>query len=281
VVAACLDAGINLFDTADMYSDGKSEEYLGKALGPRRAEAIIATKFGHDFAGEPSGGGASAHWVETAIDGSLRRLGTDYIDLYQLHKPDDGVPIEETLGALNRLVEIGKVREIGCSNFSVEQLDAAAGAASASGEAAFSSVQNQYSLLHREPEAGVLQASARLGIGFLPYYPLHSGLLTGKYTFGTEPEEGTRFASYPARSIARFGAAESFDSVDRLTKFCQEHGRSLLELAFSWLLAHEPVASVIAGATKPEQVALNVAAASWSLSAEDLAEVDALLTEVS
>ena len=277
VVVASLDAGITFFDTADVYGGGLSEEYLGRALGERRSEAVIATKFGGRFEGAPAGSGGSARWIEAAAEASLRRLGTDYIDLYQFHQPDDGVPIEETLGALNALVKSGKVREIGCSNFSVAQIEASTKAGGDGGAATFVSVQNQYSLLHREPEGGVLEACERHSMGFLPYFPLHSGMLTGKYAAGRPPPEGTRLAAFPEESAARFLGDESFTAVQRLQGFCAEHERSLLELAFSWLLARGSVVSVIAGATSPDQVRANAAAASWSLTEEDLAAVDAAL----
>jgi aryl-alcohol dehydrogenase-like predicted oxidoreductase len=277
VVEACLDAGINFFDTADSYGDGLSEEYLGRALGSRRQDVVIATKFGWEFKGDPPGGGASAAWVETAVEGSLRRLNTDYIDLYQLHRPDDATPVDETLEALDRLVTSGKVREVGCSNMSAAQIDEGRSASKANEYAAWTSVQNQYSLLHRDPEAGVLDACASHGMGFLPYFPLHSGLLTGKYSPGGEFKPGTRLAAFPKERIGDFYNDDALQTVDRLRRFCDAHGRTLLELAFSWLLARDPVVSVIAGATRPEQVAANAAAASWELSVQDLSEVDALL----
>jgi aryl-alcohol dehydrogenase-like predicted oxidoreductase len=277
VVAACLDSGITFFDTADIYGQGLSEEFLGAALAGRRDEAVIATKFGADFAGDPPGRGGSTRWVETAVEASLRRLGTDYIDLYQLHTPDDSVPIAETLGALDRLVEAGKVRAVGCSNFSVDQIEESVAASHDAGFAIWSSVQNQYSLLHREPEAGVLATCEHHGIGFLPYFPLHVGLLTGKYKPDEALPEGSRLAWYPEDRLGRFYNDETQGAVERLRRFCDSRGRTLLELAFSWLLAHQPVASVIAGATRPEQVLANAAAANWELSAQDLAEVDALL----
>lgn len=271
VVHAALDAGVNFFDTADMYGGTKSEEYLGAALSGRRDEVIIATKFGHKV--DEQRKGAKAAYVRQAVEDSLRRLGTDRIDLYQLHTPDPETPIAETLGALNDLVRAGKVREIGCSNFSVEQLREAEEAAK--GGARFVSVQNEYSLLHRKPEQdGVLDECARLDLGFLPYFPLSSGLLSGKYRRGEPVPEGTRLAGANA---ARWLTDGNLDQVEALQRFVECKGRTLLELAFSWLLTRQTVASVIAGATKPEQVRANVAAAGWKLTATELAEVEALL----
>ena len=272
VVAAALDAGIDFFDTADVYGAGKSEEYLGRALGPKRADVRIATKFGYEVAGE--GGGASPAYVREAVEASLRRLGTDHIDLYQLHKPDPEVSIVETLGALNELVREGKVLEIGCSNFSAEQIREAEEAAGP-GAARFVSVQNEYSLLHREPEDGVLEACGRKGLALLPYFPLKSGLLTGKYRKGRTPPEGARISG--SDRFADLLSDESLERVERLIAFAGERRHTILELAFSWLLAHEPVASVIAGATKPGQVRANAAAAGWKLSGDEMEEVDRIL----
>ena len=271
VVDAALDAGINFFDTADVYGGGQSEEFLGRALGRRRGEAIIATKFGNPMEGQ--GGGASAGYIAVAAEASLRRLGTDYIDLYQIHKPDPETPIAETLGALNDLVRAGKVREIGCSNFSVEQLREAEAAVSA-GAARFVSVQNEYSLLKREPEQGVLAECTRMGMAFLPYFPLASGLLTGKYRRGQPAPEGSRLAGGNARQLTDHNLA----IVEDLIQFAEARGHTILELAVSWLLARPAVASVIAGATQPEQVRANVAAAGWRLTDAELAEIDTILS---
>ena len=269
VVHAALDAGINFFDTADMYGSTNSERFLGKALARRRNEAVVATKFGLRASDEFSGG-ARPDYVRKAADASLKRLNMDRIDLYQLHKPDASVPIADTLAAMNELVVAGKVREIGCSNFSVAQLREAEAGVKA-GAAKFVSVQNEYSLLHREPEAEVLPECARLGLAFLPYFPLANGLLTGKYAKGVAPPKGTRMEM----SWAASGLTEkNFAIVERLQALATRSGRSMLELAFSWLLRNEVVASVIAGATKPEQVRANAEAASWQLSADDLAVID-------
>jgi aryl-alcohol dehydrogenase-like predicted oxidoreductase len=274
VVHAALDAGINFFDTADMYAMGKSEELLGQALGARRPDVFIATKFGQVMEGQ--GRGARPEYIRQAFQASLRRLKTDYVDLYQLHLPDPDVPIAETLGALDELVKAGQVREIGCSNFSAEQLRLAEAASAARpGSARFVSVQNEYSLLHREPEDEVLAECKRQGLGFLPFFPLKSGLLTGKYRKGKPIPEGTRVAKF--ERYRQLLTDENLDKVEALIDFAESRGHTLLELAFSWLLAHGVVASVIAGATSAQQVRDNVGAATWKLTAEDLEEVDSLL----
>ncbi|HEU0053205.1 MAG TPA: aldo/keto reductase, partial [Longimicrobium sp.] len=270
VVDAALEAGINFFDTADIYGNGESEEYLGRALGPRRGEIVLATKFGMRM--EDGGQGARPDYVRRAVEASLRRLGTDRIDLYQLHRPDDSVPIADTLGALDELVRAGKVREIGCSNFSVEQLREAEVAAA--GGARFVSVQNEYSLFHRDPEAGVLQECERLGLGFIPYFPLASGLLTGKYRQGEKAPAGSRLTE---GRFAELMTDERLGQVERLRQFAETRGHTLLELAFSWLLARPVVTSVIAGATRASQVDANAAAAGWRLNDADLAEIDEIL----
>jgi aryl-alcohol dehydrogenase-like predicted oxidoreductase len=272
VVRAALDAGISFFDTADIYGGTRSEEYLGRALGQRRDEALIATKFGGKLDDERKG--ARPEYVRRAAEDSLRRLGTDRIDLYQLHMPDPEVPIEETLGAMNELVRAGKVREIGCSNFSVEQLRAAE--AVLPGGARFVSVQNHYSLMHRDAERDVLSECERAGLAFLPYFPLANGLLTGKYRKGQPAPEGARLSggSHSARALSE----ENLDRVEALIRFAESRGRTILELAVSWLLSRPAVASVIAGATRPEQVKSNAAAApGWRLSADDLARIDAIV----
>ena len=236
VVHAALDAGINFFDTADVYASGQSEEFLGRALAERRAEAIVATKFGMKM--DEKRRGARPEYVRHAAEDSLERLRTEYIDLYQLHQPDPEVPVEETLGAMEELVRVGKVREIGCSNFSGDQLRAASGR--------FASVQNEYSMLHRDPEKDVLPECERADIAFLPYFPLASGLLTGKYRLGKKAPEGSRGA-------AGWGPKVYTDAnlrlAENLIAFAELHGHTILELAFSWLLAKPVVASVIAGAS--------------------------------
>lgn len=274
VVGAALDAGINFFDTAELYGNGESEQYLGRALGLRRGEVLIASKFGHPSTGPESGGRPA--YVRQALERSLKRLGTDYVDLYQMHKPDPNVPIAETLGVLDELVRAGKVREIGCSNFSAGQIREAEEVLP-EGAARFVSVQNEYSLVHRDPEAGVLAECERRGIAFIPYFPLASGLLTGKYRKGQPVPQGTRIGD-----MGRYNKLltdENLDLVERLIAFAEAHGHTLLELSFSWLLTRPAVATVIAGATKPEQVHANAAAANWSLSDADLRELEAILPQ--
>lgn len=270
VVFAALDAGINFFDTADIYGGTKSEEFLGRALGSRRQDAIIATKFGMRIDDERRG--AKPAYIRQAVEDSLRRLGTDYIDLYQLHTPDASVPIADTLGALDELVKAGKVREIGCSNFSVAQLEEAENAVK-DGAAGFVSLQNEYSLFKREPENGVLAFCAEKNIGFLPYFPLASGLLTGKYRLGQAFPENTRLAGRTDDVLTE----ENLKRVEALAQFAEKRGHQLLELAFSWLLARSVVSSVIAGATSAAQIQANAAAGDWKLSADDLAEIDTIL----
>jgi aryl-alcohol dehydrogenase-like predicted oxidoreductase len=273
VVHAALDAGINFFDTADIYGGGgKSEEYLGRALGSRRSEVIVATKFGMRMDDEHRG--ARPEYVRAAAEDSLRRLGTDYIDLYQLHTPDPDVPIADTLGAMNELVSAGKAREIGCSNFSAAQIRDAEQTSRDRGIARFVSVQNEYSLLHRDPEVEVLAECERVHVAFIPFFPLAIGLLTGKYHLGQPAPQGSRLASGP-RAVQL--TDDRLETVEELRAFAQSRGHTLLELAFSWLLARPVVASVIAGATKPEQVKSNVSAAKWQLSNADLDAIDAIV----
>ena len=268
VVDAALDVGVNFIDTAELYGDGLSEQYIGRALRGKRHSAVIATKFGHRSA-PPDRRGQPAN-VHRAADASLSRLGIDHIDLFQLHSPDPQTPIAETLGALDELVRAGKVREIGCSNFSVEHLRDAEHA-TRPGHAQFVSVQNEYSLIHREPEADVLPECQRTGLAFIPYFPLASGLLTGKYRRGKPIPKGTRL-SEGSDSLSD----ENLSIVEELVHFAESRKYTVLELAFAWLLAHPAVASVIAGATKPEQVWANAATANWKLTSEERAAVDAL-----
>ncbi len=272
VVNAALDAGITFFDTADIYGDTLSETYLGVALGERRAEAIIATKFGMPI--DDTRYGASPAYVKRACEDSLSRLGVETIDLYQLHYPDESVPIEETLGALHELVAAGKVREIGCSNLSADQLRAATAAAKSG--PSFVSIQNQYSLLAREPESdGVLEACRELGVAFLPFYPLANGLLTGKVRPGEAVPNDSRLAHMPADRRAHWLSDEMRERVNALVSLAEEVEIPLLELAFSWLAAHDEVASVIAGASNPAQVRAN-ATSVRELSPELLARLNAL-----
>ena len=274
VVEAALDQGINFFDTADVYGGTKSEEFVGRALGARRGSVLIATKFGIPLDAERTGGARPAY-LRRAVEDSLRRLGTDYIDLYQLHRPDPEVPIAETLGALDELVRAGKLREIGCSNFSAEQLRESQ-IVPLMGAARFVSLQNEYSLLQREPERAVLAECERHSVGFLPYFPLASGLLSGKYGPGQSPAASARLADPGTPLAARFRSEPNVATAAALARFAESRGHRLLELAFSWLLAQPAVASVIAGATSAEQVEANVAAARWRLSADELGEVDRL-----
>jgi aryl-alcohol dehydrogenase-like predicted oxidoreductase len=263
VVDAALDAGVTLFDTADVYGNfGDSERFLGAALHGRRDGAVVATKFGGRMEGR--GGGSPAH-IRKAVEASLDRLQTDWIDLYQYHHPDGVTPVEETLGALNELVEQGTVRYVGSSNFSADQVEEAEQVAHRNGWAAFVSAQNQYSLLERGAEAELLPTCARLGVGVLPYFPLASGLLTGKYRRGQPPPEGARLAGRPERLTD-----ETFDRVEALERYAEERGVTLLEVAIGALAARPAVASVIAGATSPEQVRANAAAGQWQPTEEDL-----------
>jgi aryl-alcohol dehydrogenase-like predicted oxidoreductase len=272
VVNAALDAGITLFDTADVYGEAKSETYLGEALGARRDGVVVATKFGAPYEGHE--GGASPGYIRTAVEDSLTRLGTDRIDLYQLHVPDPKTPLAETLGALGELVAEGKVREIGCSNFSAALLQEAA-AAVPDGGPGFVSVQNQYSILHRDPEKSVLEECDRTGTAFLPYFPLAMGLLSGKYRAGEPPPEGTRLANMGERAATQL-TDERLGAVAALDALAQRSGHTVLDLAFAWLLTRPEVASVIAGATRPEQIEANVAAGAWRIGEDVLAEVDTI-----
>jgi aryl-alcohol dehydrogenase-like predicted oxidoreductase len=270
VVDAALDAGITFFDTSDSY--GRSERRLAKALGGWRADVVLATKFASPL-GPDRPGGARPAYVRSAVERSLRELATDHIDLYQIHRPDPDTPIADTLATLDALVRAGTVREIGCSNFSADQL-VAADQAVRDGAARFVSVQNHYNLLHRADEADVLPTCERLGLAYVPYFPLASGLLTGKYRRGERPPAGTRLAAWGDRGDALL-SEPNFDQVDRLTGWAKDRGHSILELAVAWLLAKPTVASVIAGATTAGQVVAN-ATVTWRLSAEEVAEVDAM-----
>ena len=275
VVHKALDLGITLFDTADVYGEtGGSEDFLGRVLGERRKDIVLATKFGMEFAKDSRKKGGSRRYIMMAVEDSLRRLKTDWIDLYQLHAPDPLTPIEETLRALDDLVRQGKVRYIGCSNLPAWQVVEAQWTSRQQNLESFICCQDEYSLLKRgivEPELqGAMQ---KYGMGLLPFFPLASGLLTGKYKRGAPAPAGTRFATtqYLAE---RYSTDANFAIVEALDAFCKKRGHSLLELAFSWLLARPCVVSVIAGATKPEQLEQNLNAAQWTLTAEDLAEVD-------
>ncbi|MFG1625721.1 aldo/keto reductase [Kribbella sp. NPDC049227] len=276
VVNAAVDAGITLFDTADVYhgEHGSSEELLGKALGGRRDEVVIATKFGGDMHGANGpdwGARASRRYIRKAVESSLQRLGTDWIDLYQLHLPDQVTPIEETLAALSELVAEGKVRYIGSSQFAGWQVVDADWAARTAGLEHFISAQNRYSLLEREVEDELVPACEHLGIGVLPFFPLSSGLLTGKYKRGEEAPAGTRLATQPDRL-----ATADFDKIEALETFAAERDLTMIDVAIGGLAAQPAVASVIAGATTAEQIAQNVAAGMWEPTAADLAALDEL-----
>jgi aryl-alcohol dehydrogenase-like predicted oxidoreductase len=271
VVSAALDNGITFFDTADIYGGTKSEEFLGRALGRRRDEVVVATKFGMKV--DEDRHGAKPDYVRRALEDSLRRLGTDRIDLYLLHTPDAETPIGDTLGALDDCVKAGKVREIGCSNFSAAQLRQAE-AAVTEGGARFVTVQNEYSLLQRQPELEVLPECAKAGIAFVPYFPLASGLLTGKYKRGEKPPPGGRLSGMPAEHFAALN--DKLQVAEGLAALAGRENHTLLELALSWLLSRDVVASVIAGATTRAQVEANATAGDWILDQAQLAEVDAL-----
>jgi aryl-alcohol dehydrogenase-like predicted oxidoreductase len=272
VIDAALDAGINHFDTADIYSDGESERLIGRALQGRRDRVVLATKFGHPAGGEDRRG--HPDHARRALAQSLERLRTDHVDLYILHRPDPSVPVADTLGALGDAVRAGQVREIGCSDFSAAQLQEAAAAVTA-GAPRFVCLQSEYSLLERGVEGGELEACERLGVAFVPYYPLKSGLLTGKYRRGQPLPKGTRITGTPRQEA--LVTERNLAAVEDLVAFAAARGRELLDLAFAWLLAKPVVTSVIAGATSAEQVRRNAAAGAWELSPEDVAEVERLL----
>jgi aryl-alcohol dehydrogenase-like predicted oxidoreductase len=259
VVESALAEGITFFDTADIYGGGKSEQFVGEILEGRRDQVVLATKFGM-----AEGGRGTRDYLRRALAGSLERLRTDYVDLYYYHQPDGQTAVAETIEAMNELVEEGTVRAIGVSNFSAEQLDEAVKAGPVA------AVQNRYSLLERGAEKDVLPRSAELGVSFIPYFPLASGLLTGKYRRGEPPPRGTRLEG--SNSLTD----EAFDVVEELDEFARERGHTLLELAIAGLASQPAVASVIAGATKPEQVQANAAAADWELGADELAELSSI-----
>jgi aryl-alcohol dehydrogenase-like predicted oxidoreductase len=268
VIDAAIDAGITLFDTADIYSQGTSEEFIGRALDGRRDKVLIATKFGKPMDANPSESRGSPGYIRSAVEGSLQRLRTDVIDVYQMHEPDPSTPIEETLGALDELVREGKVRFIGSSNYSAEQIEEADALSRDRGLTRFVAAQNEYSFVVREAEDDVLPACERLGIGVLPFFPLASGLLTGKHPHGQVPSEG--------RLAGRDIPADRWATVEALQRFADERSVSILDVAVGGLLAMPAISSVIAGATKPEQVRANVEAGAWEPSADDVAALKAL-----
>lgn len=275
VVHKALDLGITLFDTADVYGNrGGSEEQLGQVLGARRKDIVLASKFGlaMDDAGVLKGG--SRHYVMRAVEDSLRRLRTDWIDLYQLHRPDPLTPIEETLGALDDLVRQGKVRYVGCSNLSAWQVVEAQWTAKHRGLDAFVSCQDEYSLLVRDLERDLMPAMQKYGLGLLPYFPLASGLLTGKYERDAPGPAGARLTDTPRFANRTYMTDANWAIVERLREFGNARGRTLLEVAMGWMAARPTVSSIIAGATRPEQLEQNVRAVDWTPTAEDMAEID-------
>ena len=276
VVDAALDHGITLFDTADVYGGSNSEVFLGKALGSKRSDVIIATKFGMAMGQDALSRGGSRRYIMKAVEASLQRLGTDYIDLYQIHFPDPVTPIDETLAALDDLVRSGKVRYVGSSNFSSWQIADADWTARSEGYTRFVSAQNHMNLFERAVVHEVIPGCRHFGLGMLPYFPLASGLLTGKYVRGEAAPEGTRLANAGARA-GRALSDNNFDRLEALTSFADERSRSLLELALGWLLSFEEVSSVIAGATREEQIHSNIEGAGMRLDADEMREVATLV----
>ena len=276
VINHALDMGVNTIDTSNSYGNGYSEEYIGRALKGKRDKAIIATKVSSAVGDGPNDGGNSRQHIMAAVEDSLRRLKTDYIDLYQIHWHDPHVPIEETLRALDDLVRQGKVRYVGCSNFTAWQVCEAAWTSRTLGIIEFASVQPRYSLMDREIEAELVPFCEKYGLGILPYYPLANGFLTGKYRRGQRAPDGTRLAE----SDRGMFTDANFDLLERLEAFCAARGHTVLELAFAWLLANPAVSSVIAGATRVEQIIANARAASWQLTSYELAEVNGIIDAV-
>jgi len=278
VVHAAMDAGIALFDTADCYDDGVSETILGKALGARRKDVVVVTKFGIETPWtRPNARRGGRDHIVRSCEASLKRLRTDWIDLYLHHVPDPLTPLEETLDALDRLVSQGKIRYAGCSNYKGWQIADAAWTAGDRHIAPFVAAQNEWNLFERGVEEEVVPACRRFGLGLMPYFPLAMGLLSGKYTRGKRPPKQTRLAGDDPRYAAMLSEA-NFDRVDRLDAFARAHGHSLLELAIGWLASHDVVSTVICGATRPAQARANAAAATaWRLTADELAEVDRLM----
>ena len=276
VVHACLDAGITLFDTADMYGNrGGSETLLGRILGHHRKDIVLASKFGLPMGEGPYLNGAGRHYIMRAVEDSLRRLRTDHLDLYQVHRPDPATPIEETLRALDDLVRDGKVRYVGCSNFAGWQLAEAEWAARAGGTVRFISAQNEYSLVDRRIEGELVPAANAYGVGILPYFPLANGLLTGKYQRNHAMPDGARMTERPTRAEEVL-TDRSWTIAEKVADYAAARGHSLLEAAIGWLASQDHVPSVIAGATTAEQVAQNAAAADWRMTAEEIADINAL-----
>ncbi|MXY22793.1 MAG: aldo/keto reductase [Dehalococcoidia bacterium] len=273
VVHAALDAGVNMIDTSNSYGGGDSEEFIGRALKGRRHEAVLATKVSSRVSEGPNNAGNSRKHIYDQVDVSLRKLRTDYIDLYQIHWWDPNTPIEETLRALDELIRAGKVRYAGCSNFAAWQVCESHWTAKTLGINGFVSMQPHYSMLYRQPEEEMIPFCEKYGIGILPYYPLENGFLTGKYRRGQPAPDGTRLSENDRGALT----SRNFDILEGLEGFASERGHTILELAFAWLLASPMVSSVIAGATRVEQVEGNAASAAWSLTAEEVEEVNAIL----
>ncbi|SFJ19987.1 Predicted oxidoreductase [Bosea sp. OK403] len=276
VVDAAIEHGITLFDTADVYgARGGSETALGQLLGPRRKDIVLASKFGMDMNDAGTMKGGSRRYIMSAVEASLKRLKTDWLDLYQFHRADPLTPIDETLRALEDLIRQGKVRYIGCSNMPAWQMANAEWTARDLGINGFASCQDEYSLLVRGAEKDLIPAARHFGMGLLPYFPLANGLLTGKYKRNAPMPEGARMTRESKRADEVLTDV-NWEKTEKLTAFCEARGKTLVELAFSWLAAQPVVSSVIAGATKPEQIAANVKAAEWALTAEELAEIDTI-----
>lgn len=275
IIHHALDAGVNFIDTADIYTGGRSEETIGRAIKRRRSEAILATKVGSKTGDGPNDAGASRHRIVAGVEASLRRLNTDYIDLYQIHRFDPHTPFEETMRALDDLVRSGKVRYIGASNYTAWQLCRANDVAEMQGGTPFVSIQPHYHMLERGIEAELIPYCQAMNIGIIPYYPLAGGFLTGKYKLGEAPPKGSRgeTSSY----VQRYFTPRNFAIVEKLETFAKEHGRTLAELAVAWLMARPQVSSVITGVTSVEQLDANMRAADWDLTPEDTAAIDAIL----
>ncbi|MFP6679333.1 MAG: aldo/keto reductase [Dehalococcoidia bacterium] len=276
ILSACRDTGINFIDTSDLYSEGQSEEFIGEAVKGYRTELVIASKAGMKWSGGVNTEGLTAGHLKRSVDDSLRRLQTDYIDLYQMHIQDPLTTIEETLRALEDIVSAGKVRYVGCSNFLAWEVVEGIQIARSNGWPEFATVQPEFSMLEREVEKELVHAAAKYGTGILPYYPLASGFLTGKYKRGMDLPEGSRLSRLKWTADQHVNDA-SFDLLEALEKFAAERGHSMVELAFAWLLAHPEVSSVIAGATRVEQLVQNASASDWELSASEMVELDNIL----
>jgi aryl-alcohol dehydrogenase-like predicted oxidoreductase len=276
VIDRAVDLGVNMIDTANVYSKGLSEQYIGKAIKGKRDRVVLATKFGMKWGDGPHGMGGSRKHVVDMTNGSLERLGTDYIDVMQMHQPDPKTPVEETMRALDDLVRAGKVRYVGCSNFAGWQIAEAWWVSEVNGFVKMISAQPEYSMLDRGIEKEVLPACRRFGLGILPYYPLAHGFLTGKYRRGQPPPQGTRLALLESARQRRL-TDPNFTVVEKLEGFAKGRNRKVVELAFAWLLGHPEVSSVIAGASTPAQVEQNAAACEWQLSAQEMVEVTAIL----